>query len=905
MRSLPKESSSKTLAAALSVDPLTSSADDGGTAGSALSSGSCRPRAKAFFFQSDFELPAMMNNIENISKLNAKLLGSPKRPGTAGSHGSSKSHRATTSSHNNAVNLSSSSKSVHSGGGGPGANAGAGTYGDAARNMDCATAAMSLNSLATSSNVAPTSWRRVAASPGINGRLVASSPSMSMTQTQSRFLPPPPPPSIFSHSPAWASTSKPRVDTKWDKTNPVAQHYGFGGFGFGCEGEGEGEVRADADDCKIERKIATASLELSGECWDRVQEALALSMSVSSSFSPSLTTRLDSPLWLSLRFLTLINCDVKPAYLACLPKLPHLESFDVSENAALGEGGLCGLGGDDISVHVITQLLAAGESSSSFYSAQARALCWLDFAPRVRKVVFRGCGLTTVPSLLGLLVKSNRPALEHLDLSHNHIVNPEGLEIVSGSLTTLNLSHNAVVEFGPCGVRLLGCLGRLNALLLAPNPVLSGPSPSAYRAAIIDILPALSSLDGAATPPSALKVRLAREAVTVRDAAAKAAAAALRSRRVMHVYGQGTGLLAASRLHAAAAATPDFASPPRPPPRANSIALASQRASSSKLAQPVRHTERPFGLLEEDRIVEEQAKRTLELRDRVSAREVAAAAEARAVYASFKHSRRSPLPVPATPVDVVSVGDDDNNSDLGGVFATVSAEVPFVASAAASAIASPLPPAPAPSPLLAFNAWSARQEIIALSHLSALKALLQQRPWVLTLVSSTNTLDAINAAAQASASATATVLGRLEGLLGEPLGLCDVGAIARRAAEDQSPPLRGLLAAEVREALLGGASARALKDLDWITVADSARAQVVEIGEITATARAALRIKAHALLSHALALRRLTQAASLLGGAQTDQMALIAVRAADQAALYFITEELPTSAVAHLCGGMK
>ena len=788
--------------------------------------------------------------------------------------------------------------------------------------------------------------RRVEASPGVNGRLIAPTPQ-SVAAARKLVVsqqpqPLSPTPAIFSHSYSWASASKCRVDTKWDKSDLVSKIYGFSSVTRGGENDNdEGDK----------------TLEFREKEWVQIEEALSLTIPIRDDDEEEdnvgkhpMSMMIQSPLWLSLRSLIIVNCQLTPTLLARLPKLPMLELFDASENILLSD--LHGLS-DNISVHSIAQQLlanagagmnttGAGEGGMSNLSSTAATamssssssnavvhnnnnnnndhvgtvtlnLCWLNFAPRLKRLILRKCNLTTVPSLLGLVIQGNRPALEYFDLSHNLITNPEGLETVAATLTTLILSDNHVTEVRPQGVRLLSCLTRLRELAIHPNPVVqSATSQSAYRAAVIDVLPALATLDGAPTPPSALKHRLAREAVALEEAA-KRAAATLRARRITHVYGQGTGLLAASRLHAAsAAAAVELVSPPRPPPRQNLTAITRQRASSSKLAQPVKHTDRPTNLVEEDRLVLEQAARTIEVRDRVLAREVAAAAEARAVYSRIVELRRPPPTTSTTFVDNILASSPPSSGTTTSIILAASSPTQILPGPPPSSSSQPISPlevivplvvVAADKELLSRDAWAARQDITALSFLSALKALVKQQPWKVEVTGGTVT-EALNSAAQASASATASVLGRLEGLLGESLGECDIATIARRATDEPALILRELLASEVREALLGG---RALAQLDWKTVEndENARAAVHEIAEITATARAALRLKAHALILHALAMRRLTQATTLLGIPQTDELALVAARSAQEDARLFIAQELNSSVVAHLCVGMR
>ena len=151
-----------------------------------------------------------------------------------------------------------------------------------------------------------------------------------------------------------------------------------------------------------------------------------------------------------------------------------------------------------------------------------------------------------------------------------------------------------------------------------------------------------------------------------------------------------------------------------------------------------------------------------------------------------------------------------------------------------------------------------RDESLALSFLSAFKALLNLRPWAVVEGADAGAIDA---AAQAAARGVAATLARLRGLVGAAaMGDADADALAARAAAEPPPDPRGLFDAELVRALRETGSG-----------ADDARRRT----PLSESARSVLVICARLLLAHAAATRRVAAAA-----VDEDEGARLALEAA-------------------------
>ena len=137
-----------------------------------------------------------------------------------------------------------------------------------------------------------------------------------------------------------------------------------------------------------------------------------------------------------------------------------------------------------------------------------------------------------------------------------------------------------------------------------------------------------------------------------------------------------------------------------------------------------------------------------------------------------------------------------------------------------------------------------QQERLVLVYLSATKAILfEVEPWRIEVFGG----GSVDAAAQTAARVVATTLQRLRDIVGVHLGGCDLVDLAERASQEPAPAPRGLLGAEVQREL-AAASAAGLSERE--------AAAFVSV----LTARKALELVSHVLLSHAAVTRRLVAA---------------------------------------------
>ena len=207
-----------------------------------------------------------------------------------------------------------------------------------------------------------------------------------------------------------------------------------------------------------------------------------------------------------LRLVSLTACGLAVHDVYALPPMPRLRALDLSDNALAGLGCLdAATGGSGGGIGGVDSSGDGDEGGGSVRGdGQSAALCWLRFAPALRQLTLRGCGLRQVPALLECQV------LGALDLSCNRIALPSGFDAVAATLTALDLRFNDIASLGK-GLRPLCLLRALCALELHPNPVTLASPPRELRAALCGMFPQLLMLDGVPTPPSTVQARLAGE----------------------------------------------------------------------------------------------------------------------------------------------------------------------------------------------------------------------------------------------------------------------------------------------------------------------------------------------------------------------------------------------------------
>lgn len=192
-----------------------------------------------------------------------------------------------------------------------------------------------------------------------------------------------------------------------------------------------------------------------------------------------------------LRVLSLTGCGLTAANILQLPLMPALVACDLSDNALIGLGAMTGLPSKTRTHDPVAASAGSLET-----------VCWLAFAPRLKHLILRGCGLTSVPALIAL----EDGCLQSLDVSCNKISFPAGFDSVASSLAFLDVSLNDVSSM--LSLRALSTLRMLAALKVHPNPVTLTTQPAMYRAQLIDMMPQLAVLDDQPTPPSSYKTKM-------------------------------------------------------------------------------------------------------------------------------------------------------------------------------------------------------------------------------------------------------------------------------------------------------------------------------------------------------------------------------------------------------------
>ena len=155
-------------------------------------------------------------------------------------------------------------------------------------------------------------------------------------------------------------------------------------------------------------QFADDTLVVWGGSWDSAVAALCAALN-----APDNPALIDAcPTAFLLRTLVLVRCGVTTEGVLSLPVLPNLRYLDLSDNP-----GLRGLG--------------FSQSGSIDFEAY-----WLAFAPRVVRILLRGCSLFSAPPLL-----AGSSALAALDISCNEI--RDLVEVCGGvALTELDVSSN-------------------------------------------------------------------------------------------------------------------------------------------------------------------------------------------------------------------------------------------------------------------------------------------------------------------------------------------------------------------------------------------------------------------------------------------------------------------------------
>ena len=665
---------------------------------------------------------------------------------------------------------------------------------------------LAASAIATSATkLKPNAW---AAKPGISGRLLVNDDSDSGSGSLR----------VFSERMSF-SNSRPHVKTRWDPSDEASQYFGFGSRA--CETDG-GEDNV---------------LELHGASWDDIERALFLGKdNTAASIGAPFSTL---PSFASLRVLSLSNCGLSPDLVLRLPALPCLEACDFSRNVLTGIGRVP----EDITASHLTSLLSSDVAASpGAPDAAAIGLRWLRFAPRLKALSLSHCELDAVPSLVWLA----RPgcALERLDLSSNRIVAPEGLNVVSSTLSVLDLGSNSIASFGFEGVRLLGSLSHLAHLVLHSNPVVStATSPSAYRASVINLIPSLLSLDGVETPLSVVRTRQAQTETALRPTETALRARLRREQSAADEARKREALRLSSvsamphKYRAGPKKDEPEQGPSRPPWRPNSNDTPLTASFSSFSTSSSSSSAQPF-LLPAKSATPAEASRLQRLRMNTLSRPTRRHVPPTPLNAAEGESRESPTKSPRSPR--LSARPSRRTAPvalLAQEGTILSALAPLDDDVQATTSFEPEEGEGVAS-------FAERQENLTLSLLSATKAiLLSVEPWRVEVFGG----GAVDAAAQTAARVVATILTRLRNIMGVNLGGCRLEELAERASREPAPSPRGLLGAEVQREL-AASSAVGLSEGE-----SSALATVV-------TARKALELVSHVLLSHAAITRRLVSA---------------------------------------------
>jgi hypothetical protein len=722
---------------------------------------------------------------------------------------------------------------------------------------------------------------------------------------------------VFSEARDWAAGARARVDS----------HRGGGG--------GSGSAGGASTIAPSENGGAEAAVAVRGKDWAAVEAALRAACAAGGA-GGGLPARLPH-----LRHLALTDCGLSPSHVARLPEMPALESLDLSDNPLGGLGALYFEGEDAVAASPpgAAPCVAAVQSASAgggSLGATLEALRWLRIAPSLRELKLRGCGLRGVPSFSGLAAP---PRLASVDLSCNLISSPAGLAPLAPSLRALDLSANEITGV-TLGIRPLAALSRLAHLKLHPNPVTLGAlvGGGALRTTVAALLPALVTLDGAATPVCGLQRAAAAAAEAEAAAAAAAAAEEARAaaRRAARAYGAaspGAGFLTrtpragAPHTHhvplsenatAATAATPrraawgsgvgastaaaaaalgvggcggsgkGVARAPSPSPRSGGAAAA--RTRLAVLAQPHARPPPPPNAAEAA-VVAEQAARNAAVRERaVARRRAAAAAAAAAAVAAAGAAALAAAVADASGADASRASPPPPSPPLMRFSPTAAPHT------------SPLA---APLQVLTASAWLPHAEALALSHLSGVKHVLARRRAWFGGLPAAPAPRALAAAAAKTADDARGVLRRLEALglwggggggggaggRGEPVAARFAALVAAAASERSGYAFEGLAWNSVAAPGDAGAAAAEL------------RRAVLRAGALAAAARSALALLAALCCEHEAAAA--VAAAAQGGGEEEDARAdaggLAAAAREDLAAF---KAALAASEAAPLCAKM-